>query len=407
MNSTPAIPKSVTVKAGHVQPLWAGHPWVFRQAVERLDDGLVAGDEVIVVDPHGKILGRGLYSPSSAIAVRLFTSQGKVAIDGTLLRERLARAVALRRGHGLADERPGKETTGYRLVHGEGDGLPGLIVDAFGETLVVQFGTAGLKRLENEIADALTEVVGPKAIIDRTPVNVARQEGFTLAEGDQRMVRGDAPPHLSFMERGLTYELPIDVAQKTGFYFDQRPLRNRIEALSRGSRVLDACCYVGPIAMAAARGGAKEVWAVDTSVKAIEAGKASAALNGLEVRFEATESQKAFKTAADDGGWDIVICDPPKLAKKRKHKGKAGGGYRKLAAAACAATAPGGLLALCSCSAAVGMDALQRQLALGARDVGRHAIVVDRCFQGADHPVPAAFPEGLYLKVLIARVEPV
>lgn len=400
------------MKAGHVQPLWAGHPWVFRQAVERLDDGIVAGDEVIVVDPHGKILGRGLYSPSSAIAVRIFTSQGKVAIDGELLRQRLVRAVALRRAHGLADERPGQETTGYRLVHGEGDLLPGLIVDAFGDVLVVQFGTAGLKRLENEIADALMEVVGPKAIIDRTPVNIARQEGFTLAEGELRMVRGDAPPHLSFMERGLSYELPIDVAQKTGFYFDQRPLRDRIELLSRGSRVLDACCYVGPIAMAAARGGAKEVWAVDTSVKAIEAGKACATRNGLDVRFEATESQKAFKKAEEEGGWDVVICDPPKLAKKRRHapkggRGKTGGGYRKLAAGACAATAPGGLLALCSCSAAVDMDALQRQLALGARDAGRHAVVVDRCFQGADHPVPAAFPEGLYLKVLIARVEPV
>lgn len=393
------------MKAGHVQPLWAGHPWVFRQAVERLDDGIVAGDEVVVVDPHGKVLGRGLYSPSSAIAVRIFTPQGKVAVDGDLLRSRLERAVALRRGHGLADERPGHETTGYRLVHGEGDGLPGLIVDVFGETLVIQLGTAGLKRLESDIADALVQVVGPKAIIDRTPTNIARQEGFTLAAGELRMVRGEPPAALSFQERGLTYELPTELGQKTGYYFDQRPLRERIEALSRGSRVLDACTYVGSIAMAAARGGAREVWAVDTSVKAIEAGKRCAELNGLEIRFEATESQKAFKTAADDGGWDVVICDPPKLATKRRHKGKAAGGYRKLAAAASAATAPGGLLAFCSCSASVSLEALQRQLALGARDAGRQAVVVDRCFQGPDHPVPAAFPEGLYLKVLIARME--
>ena len=182
--------------------------------------------------------------------------------------------------------------------------------------------------------------------------------------------------------------------------------RVRIEALARGSRVLDACSYVGPIALSAKRGGASEVWAVDSSVPAIEAAKANAAANELEVRFEATDMHKAFKKAAEDGGWDIVVCDPPKFAKRRRHKGSAASGYRKLAAEACAAVAPGGLLAICSCSGAVGIDALQRQLALGARDAGRRALVVDRCFQGADHPVPAAFPEGLYLSVLIARIHP-
>ena len=402
MNSA-AVPKSVTVKAGHVQPLWAGHPWVFRQAVAKLDDGLVAGDEVVVVDPHGKILGRGLYSPSSAIAVRLFTSQGSVAVDAALIRARLEAAVALRRSQGLGEDEPGQETTGYRLVHGEGDGLPGLIVDRFGDQLVVQLGTAGLKRLEDVVADALMEVVGATAIIDRTSPQIAKQEGFTHADG-LRMIRGEAPEALTFVERGLKLEIPIELGQKTGYYFDQRPLRERIETLSRGSKVLDGCSYVGPIALSAARGGASEVWAVDTSVPAIEVGKRCAELNGLQVRFEATDIHRALKKAADEGGWDIVVCDPPKFAKRRRHKQKASGGYRKLAAEACAATAPGGLLALCSCSGSMGLDALQRQLALGARDAGRRALIIDRCFQGADHPVPAAFPEGLYLKVIIARI---
>jgi 23S rRNA (cytosine1962-C5)-methyltransferase len=403
--STSGVPSSITVKAGHVQPLWAGHPWVFRQAVVRQDEGLKGGDEVVVVDPHGKVLGRGLYSKSSAIAVRLFTSQGSVPIDEALIRSRIELAVALRRSLDLPNETPGAETTGYRLVHGEGDGLPGLVVDRFGDDLVVQLGTAGLRRLQSSIVNALTAVVGGDGvIIDRTSPNVAKQEGFTLPKGAVRMLRGDAPSHLTFSERGLRYSIPIELGQKTGFYFDQRPLRDRIEALSRGSRVLDACSYVGPIALAAARGGAKEVWAVDTSVPAVEAGKAIAEANELLVRFEATDMHKAFKQATADGGWDVVVCDPPKFAKRRRHKKQASGGYRKLAAEACAATAPGGLLVLCSCSGAVDMDTLQRQLALGARDAGRRALIIDRCVQGADHPVPAAFSEGLYLSVLIARV---
>ncbi len=398
----------MTVKAGHVQPLWAGHPWVFRQAIERVDPGLEAGSETVVIDPHGKVLGRGLYSPKSAIAVRLFTQEGARAVDDALLRARIERAVVLRQALGLPNTTPGAETTGFRLVHGEGDGLPGLIVDVFGDVLVVQLGTAGLARRKEAIVRALVETVGPSAILDRTPKQVAELEGFTLGDESLRVLHGEVPVALSFTERGLRYELPIELGQKTGFYFDQRPLRERLEGLCRGSKVLDAFCYVGAAGLTAARGGAAEVWAVDKSVPAVAAGKRCAELNGLgdRMKLEAVDAIKAFQQASERGGFDIVICDPPKLAPRRKNRKQAFGGYRKLAASACAATAPGGLLAFCSCSAAVPVDALQRSLALGSRDVERRATIVDRCFQGPDHPVVAAFPEGLYLKVLIARIDP-
>jgi len=396
----------VTIKPGHVQPLWAGHPWVFRQAVAKVDDGIDKGDEVLVIDPHGKVLGRGLYSPNSAIAVRLFTQQGSQAIDAALFSARVEAAVGLRRAHGLPDVTPGCETTGARLVHGEADGLPGLIVDAFQDVLVVQLGTAGLKRMQSEVVQALMDVLGPKAIIDRTPESVAKLEGFPAPQGEGALLVGSAPEALSFHERGLQFSLPLHLGQKTGFYFDQRPLRTRIEALSRGSRVLDAFCYVGAVGLSAARGGATEVWGVDKSTPAIEAATVQAELNGLTARFEAGDAYQALRQAADDGGWDIVICDPPKLQPRRRKKGKSSSGpYRKLAAAASAAVKPGGLLAFCSCSGSVPMAALQRHLALGARDARRRAVIVDRCFQGCDHPVAAAFPEGLYLKVLIARIE--
>lgn len=388
-----------------MQPLWAGHPWVFKQAVERVDDEAVAGGEVLVIDPHGKILGRGLYSPKSAIAVRLFTLHGQQAIDAELIRMRVEKAVALRLAHGLPNAEPGAETTGFRLIHGEGDGLPGLIVDVFGGTLVVQLGTAGLKRLEDAIFDALQAVCQPGAILDRTPKSIAQQEGFAPNEEPLRVVRGDKPDALRFHERGLAFELPLELGQKTGFYFDQRPLRARVEALSRGSSVLDACCYVGAIGLSAARGGASDVWAVDTSAPALEAGKACAEKNELNIRFEALEAATAFRQAATDGGFDIVVCDPPKLASRRKSRDKALNNYRKLAAGAVGATKMGGLVVFCSCSAAISLEMLQRALALGARDAGRRATIVERSFQGPDHPVVAAFPEGLYLKGLMARVD--
>ncbi len=405
VSESPAIPSSVTVRAGHVQPVWAGHPWVFRQAIERVDEGVDNGDEVLVIDPHGKILGRGLYSSKSAIAVRLYTSEGSVAVDRALLVSRIERAIALRRAHGLPEVAPGRETTGCRLIHGEGDGLPGLIVDGFQDTLVVQVGAAGLHRRREEVADALVAALGPLPIIDRTPPHLAKLEGFEPAPASPAMLRGEAPDALRFFERGLRYELPLALAQKTGFYFDQRPLRDKIEALCRGSRVLDAYCYAGAVSLAAKRGGAAEVWAVDTSAPAIEAAQRQAEINQLEVRFEVLDAQQAFKQAAAEGGWDVVICDPPKLQSRRRHKQQASGGYRKLAAAACGAVKSGGLLAFCSCSASVSLDDLTRHLALGARDARRRAVVVDRCFQGPDHPVVAAFPEGLYLKVLIARID--
>jgi 23S rRNA (cytosine1962-C5)-methyltransferase len=372
--------------------------------VDRVDEGLAAGDEVLVIDPHGKVLGRGLYS-TGAIAVRLFTREGGVAIDRALLVQRIEHAVRARQALGLPDVEVGRETTGCRLIHGEGDSMPGLVVDAFHDTLVVQLGSAGLYRMKDDVVAALLEVVGPKAIIDRTPTAVAAQEGFRLPSEQPAMLHGEPPDFLRFHERGLRYELPLSLGQKTGFYFDQRPLRERIEKLSRGSRVLDTCCYVGPIAMTAARAGAAEVVAVDKSKPAIEVAQRLAELNELTIRFEVDDASSAFRRAADAGGVDIVICDPPKLSGNRKSRQGAAGAYRKLAAGACSATALGGIVAFCSCSANVDMYALQRALALGARDAGRRAVVFDRCFQGPDHPVVAAFPEGLYLKVLLARIE--
>ncbi len=388
----------VRLKPGHVQPVWAGHPWVYAQAIDAVDRGTTAGDEVSVIDPRGNLLGRGFYSPGSAIPVRLLVRDAKTQIDAAFFRERFEQARALRASLGL----PGDDTTGLRFLHAEGDGVPGLIVDRYGDVLAVQFGTVGMKRREALVFEALSAVVSPRSIVDRTSHPTAKMEGFEPASG---VVQGESLAALEFAERGLRFRIPLDLGQKTGFYFDQRSLRARVEQLARGQRVFDTYAFVGAFAIAAARGGAREVIAVDESAAAIEVGAECAAMNGVgdRVTFVKEDARRALADAR--GSFDLVIADPPRLAPTRGAREQALLAYTKLAENACRAVRPGGMLVLCSCSAAVDLTALTRALATGATRASVEATVLERWFQGADHPVPAAFGEGLYLKALIARIE--
>jgi 23S rRNA (cytosine1962-C5)-methyltransferase len=389
---------TVHLKAGHVQPIWSGHPWVYAQAVDRVEGGATAGEEVHVVDPRGNLLGRGFYTPGSAIPVRLLVRDAHTHLDAAFFRARIERAIAARASLGL----PNEHTNGFRLVHAEGDGLPGLIVDRFGDVLAIQLGTFGMKERQAIVHEALSVAVGPRAIVDRTSPRAAKSEGFEVSGG---VVRGDDVRELVLVERGLRFRIPLELGQKTGFYFDQRPLRARVEQLAHGKRVLDAYSYVGAFAIAAARGGAREVVAVDESALAVEVGAECAVMNGVadRVKFVKEDARRALADAK--GSFDLVIADPPRLAPTRSARDQALVAYSKLAENACRATRPGGLVVLCSCSAAVDLAALTRALATGATRVNMDATVLERWFQGADHPVPAAFGEGLYLKALIARVD--
>ncbi|HSQ63475.1 MAG TPA: class I SAM-dependent rRNA methyltransferase [Polyangiaceae bacterium] len=391
---------TVHLKPGHVQPVWAGHPWVYAQAVDRVEGGATAGDEVRVVDPRGNLLGRGFYSPGSAIVVRVLVRDDKTRIDGRFFHERVARADAWRKECDL----PGPETNGYRLVHAEGDDLPGLVVDRFDDVLCVQFTTFGMKLRESLVLQALLDVVRPKTIIDRTTANAAKAEAFEPGRG---VVLGEPATELSFLERRLRYAIPLELGQKTGFYFDQRSLRARVESLAKGKRVLDAYSFVGPFSLAAARGGAKEVVAVDESVLALEIAAECAKLNGLgdRIRFVRADARQVLGDTSQHG-FDLVLLDPPRLAPSRGAKEAALVAYTKLAEMGCRAVRPGGIVALSSCSAAIDMHALTRALATGALRANREAIVFERHFQGPDHPVLAAHGEGLYLKSLLARIEP-
>ena len=375
---------------------------MYEQAVLRIEGGAVAGDELAVVDPRGNFMGRGFYSPGSAIPVRILVRDRDIPIDVEFFHSRVERALHRRRAFGL----PSNETNALRIVNAEGDDLPGLVVDLFHDVAVVQLGTIGMKRREAMVLDAVARVLSPRSIVDRTSAGVARGENFELGEG---VVRGDVDlTTLSFSERGIAYDLPLSLAQKTGFYFDQRPMRGRVEMLAKGRRVLDAYSYVGAFAMAAARGGATEVVAVDESALALEVGAECARKNGLidRIRYVRGDARERLTLAGREGGFDLVLCDPPKFAPRKSSKLGAVTAYQKLCAAACRATRPGGLLLVSSCSAAIGLDLLTRALAIGARDVNVRTTVLERFFQGFDHPVPSAFPEGLYLKSLLATVEP-
>lgn len=390
----------VTIRPGHVQPVHFGHPWVFQQAVLGVQGGALPGDEVRVVDPQGNLLGHGLYSPRSAIAVRLYTRDDR-PVDAALLRSRIERAADRRRELDL----PSPDTSAYRLVHGEGDELPGLIVDVLGDVVAVQLNTVGIKRREGVIFDEIERLLKPRAIVDRTSQGIGKLEGFEPGSG---VVRGDARlDALRFVERGIRYEIPLEVGQKTGFYMDQRELRSRVAQLARGRRVLDAYAFVGSFGLAAARGGASHVVSVDESAIAVETGAVIARQNGLSERMEhrKQDALTAMEEVSREGGVDLVVCDPPKLAPSRAARRDALGAYRRVARSACRATRPGGLLVFCSCSGAVNHDELVRALAMGARDVRMNAFILERHVQAPDHPVPAAFPEGLYLKSVIARVE--
>jgi 23S rRNA (cytosine1962-C5)-methyltransferase len=391
----------VTLKPGHVQPVWAGHPWVYAQAVERVEGGATAGDEVDVLDGRGNFLGRGLYSPRSAIPVRLYTRQRGIALDAELVAQRVRRARERRLHFGLPDS----TTDAFRLIHAEGDDLPGLVVDVYGEAAAVQFGTVGMKRREDLLLDTLARVLGLKTLVDRSSPALARTEDFVSYRG---VVRGQKLDELSFRERGFAYRIPLSLGQKTGFYLDQRPLRAKIEQLASGRSVLDTHCYVGAHSLAAARGGASSVTAIDSSALALEVGAECAALNGLsaKIRFEQGDAAEVLARAGRRGGYDLVICDPPKLAPTRQSLKGAMVAVRRLAALGSRATRPGGLLVLSSCSAALGARELARAAALGARDVGLAALVLERVFQGPDHPVPAAFPEGLYLTSVLLEITP-
>ncbi len=389
----------VVVRKGRANPLWHGHPWLFSGGVDRIEGQPLAGDAVAVVDVDGRLIGRGLYSPDSQIVVRMMTLVDE-PIDDALLARRLDAAIATRRRLGL----PSAATNAYRLVNSEGDGLPGLTIDVFDGTLVVQHTTIGMKRREATLHGLLRERFGSAAgftLVEVAPSGVSSIERTgavtRLLEGKGGIVEA--------RENGLVYEVDPLGGQKTGMFLDQRDNRRRIAELASGARVLDVYCYVGGFALNALAAGAKEAVCVDSSARAIERCRAHATRNQLGP-VEAVEAD-AFRylETVRPRSFDLVVLDPPKFCKSRKDLDAALRGYERLNLLGLNACADGAILATASCSQLVDHEQLERVLTGAARAAGRRVQLLESRFQGPDHPTLPGFVEGRYLKLLICRVE--
>ncbi|MBW2465232.1 MAG: class I SAM-dependent rRNA methyltransferase, partial [Deltaproteobacteria bacterium] len=341
------------------------------------------------------------WSPKSAIPVRILARSEGEALDSAFLGRRLDEAAKWRRE--LLDL-PNAETTGFRLVHAEGDELAGLIVDVFGQVAVVQLLTAGMKRRETDIFAHVARVTGAKTIVEVASERMQRLEGFEATTG---IVRGPDVDRLKFRERGFDLEVPLSITQKTGYYFDQRDNRARVESLAKGRRVLDAYSFVGGFSIAAVRGGAESVVAMDSSAPAIATGATIAAHHGYGdlIEFQKGDVKRALPELNQKGTrFGMVIIDPPKLAPTSRHLDAGRKAYRRLNAAALRIVEEDGLLVTCSCSGAVKSHDFLRTIGLAAKDARRRVSLIYQGHQGADHPTPAAFPEGRYLKCAILRV---
>jgi 23S rRNA (cytosine1962-C5)-methyltransferase len=391
----------VVLRRGRARPLWFGHPWVYANAVDRVEGKAEPGCVVSLVDHDGRFIGRGIYNSRSQIPVRLL-SRSEEPIDAAFILRRLREAQALRATIAL----PSVETTAYRLVNSEGDELPGLVVDVFGDAVAFQVTTLGMSLWRDEIVQALGELLAPKTVYEVSAGSFAEVEGFV---SESRIVAGEPRISVSCLEDGIRLAVEPLVGQKTGLFLDQRPSRIRVGQIVRSSsrkpmRVLDCYAYAGGFSLQAARAGAGEITAVDSSSRAVARIEAHAAANGAAIRAVESDTFRFLETATPRA-YDLVVIDPPKFARARKDLEAALKGYERLNALALTACAPGAVLVTCSCSQNVSGEDFERILAAGARQANREMRILDRLGPGPDHPLPPGFGEGQYLKVLLAYVK--
>jgi len=388
----------IQLKKGREKSLRRRHPWIFSGGIERVTGKPGSGDTVEVRDASGKPLAQAAFSPKSQIRARVWSFDANESIGADFFRSRLTRALAVREGLPAA-----RHTNAMRLVHGESDGMPGLVVDRYADVLVVQFLAAGVERWRGPILDALVELTGCEAVFERSDAEVRTLEGLEQRIGFARGNRAAA--RCPIIEYGLNFRVDVEQGQKTGFFLDQRENRQRVRALAAGREVLDGFSYTGGFAIAALAGGAKRVTAVESSAPALEVAKENLAANPLDasrVDFVKSDVFSELRTLRDRGArFDMVVLDPPKFAPTAAQARNAARAYKDINLLALKLLAPGGLLASFSCSGGVGAELFQSIVAGAALDAGGEAKIIERFAAAADHPVALEFPEGEYLKGLL------
>jgi 23S rRNA (cytosine1962-C5)-methyltransferase len=388
----------IVLKAGREKSLKRRHPWVFSGAVEKAVGDPQSGDTVLVRSAEGQPLGLAAYSPQSQIRGRVWTFDAAANVDAAFLRERVKNALKLRERLPL-----GAHTNAMRIVHGESDGLPGLIVDRYADVLVAQFLSAGMERWRDAVLDSLVELTGCEAVFERSDAEVRTLEGLPERAG---FVRGNSDAvRCAISEHGLIFRVDVAAGQKTGFFLDQRANRLRVREISAGRDVLDCFCYTGGFAIASLAGGAREVTAIDSSGPAIAVARENLAANALDascLEFKEADVFLHLRELRNRGEkFDLIILDPPKFAPTAAQVENASRAYKDINLLALKLLAPGGLLATFSCSGGISPDLFQKIVAGAALDAGADAKIIERFGPAADHPVALEFPEGDYLKGLL------
>lgn len=391
--------KTITLKKGKDESLKRFHPWVFSGAIKHCEDGIDEGDTVRVIKENGDFIAIGHYQVGS-IAVRVLSFE-EIEIDEKFFTERLLMAFAMRKSIGVADN---PENNTYRLVHGEGDNLPGLVIDCYGETAVMQAHSVGMHVCRNVIAKVLMNVMGEriKNVFYKSETTLpfkaelGQENGFICGRSENNTA----------VENGLKFYVDWLKGQKTGFFIDQRENRSLLERYSKGKTILNMFCYTGGFSFYAMRGGARVVHSVDSSAKAIELTNANVGLNFPEDKRHVAYCEDAFKflDKADDV-YDLIILDPPAFAKHRNALHNALKGYTRLNLKAMQRIRQGGILFTFSCSQVVTKDNFRNAVFTAAALAGREVRILHQLHQPADHPINIYHPEGEYLKGLVLYVE--
>ncbi len=377
----------VVLKPGKEKSLVQRHPWIFSGAIASRPAHL-PGEMLSVYSFEGKLLGAGYFHPENSIAGRMVTFTAQNPLDA--VRENLKIALQLRNTFVPSDAR--------RLVNAEGDGLPGLIIDQYGDVLVMQIHTAGMELLKPFLVDELVKLLRPKAIYQKCTAAARRQEGLEDAKG---LLYGTETPEVTITEHGISYIVSILDGQKTGFFLDQREMRKKILELSAGKRVLNCFAYTGGFSLAALKGGATLVHSIEISAEACELARRNNFDPSRHEIFQADAFEFLRNKPLD---YDLVILDPPAFAKKRADVTMAAKGYREINRLAIQKMPPSSLLLTCSCSSYIDPGLFQQLIFQSSFDAQRSVQILGRHIQAADHPISIYHPEGVYLKSLLLHI---
>jgi len=399
--SLPVQYPTASLKPRREESLQGGHLWIFSGALQQPPHWIEPGGLVDVKAANGQFVARGYYNPQTDIAIRILTRDREEAIDEVFFRDRVRRALALRQAFDP------EQTSAYRLIHSEGDGLPGLIVDHYAGILVVQVHTRGMERLRSLLIDALRDETGARGILLRNDSQSRRREGLEVEE--PLAVSGDVPERIIVRENGVRFLVDPWQGQKTGFFIDQRDKRAALRQYARDKRVLNCFSYTGGFSVyAALTDPGTRVTSVDVSAPALEMARENFSLNGLDPdrhEFLIADVFDYLAQARRDGAlFDVVILDPPAFARSQGARSQALKAYRRLNTLGMQVLQPGGILLTCSCSGVVHLDDLLGVLAQAAQHVQRPVQLLETCTHSLDHPINLAMPETGYLKAIFCRV---